>query len=156
MDKLFFSQTRKQVDEVVGRINGKLSDINWTPVHYFYRSLEFEEVIAYYSVADVAWVTPLRDGLNLVAKEYIAAQNILKRSGVLVISEFAGASVELQGAILTNPYEITDLANRLHQALTLNEEERKQRMSNLSEIVFNYDLDRWIKDYMNGVSDFTD
>jgi glucosylglycerol-phosphate synthase/sucrose-6F-phosphate phosphohydrolase len=150
-----FASTRRQVDEIVGRINGELSGIGWKPITYFYRSLSFEEVVAYYGAADIAWVTPLRDGLNLVAKEYIATQTALGRSGVLVISEFAGASVELQGAILTNPYEPTSMAQRLFQALSLSEEERKQRMQSLSEIVTNHDLNHWIDDYMRGVHAYT-
>lgn len=143
--------TRSRVDQLVGRINGRFSRVGWTPIHYYYRALSFEEVVAHYAVSDVAWVTPLRDGLNLVAKEYVAVQDALDRSGVLVISEFAGASVELQGAILTNPYESRDMARRLAQALKLSESERTQRMRTLSQIVRQYDLDRWIADYMSGI-----
>ena len=78
----------------------------------------------------------------------------MERNGVLVISEFAGASVELQGAILTNPYEINNLAYRLHQALTLKDEERKQRMNSLAEIVIKYDIESWIQEYMNDFNKF--
>ena len=143
--------TRSKVDQLVGRINGRFSRVGWTPVHYYYRSLSFEEVVAHYAACDVAWVTPLRDGLNLVAKEYVAVKRNLERSGVLIISEFAGASVELQGAILTNPYESRDMARRLRQGLNLTEEEREQRMRMMGDIVEQYDLDHWIESYMENV-----
>lgn len=144
--------TRSKVDQLVGRINGRFARVGWTPIHYYYRSLSFEEVVAHYAVADIAWVTPLRDGLNLVAKEYVAVQRELGLAGALVISEFAGASVELQGAILTNPYESTDMARRLCQALKLPDGERKLRMRMLGDIVEQYDMDRWIQDYMISVN----
>ncbi|MCB0343566.1 MAG: glucosylglycerol-phosphate synthase [Bdellovibrionales bacterium] len=143
--------TRSKVDQLVGRINGRFAKVGWTPIHYYYRSLTFEEVVAHYAVSDISWVTPLRDGLNLVAKEYVAVQRELGRSGALVISEFAGASVELQGAILTNPYESRDMARRLCQALKLPDGEREQRMRMLGDIVTQYDMDRWISDYMLNV-----
>src|SRR3546814_9576413 len=105
----------------------------WSPIRYFFRSVPFEEVITYYAIADVAWITPLRDGLNLVAKEYIAVQGQRKKpAGALVLSEFAGASVELPYAILTNPYDKKDLKQTLLQALTLDENERDRKSTRLN------------------------
>src|SRR3546814_12590322 len=99
-----YDKIQLELDQAVGKINGRYSSLEWTPIRYFFRSVPFEEVITYYAIADVAWITPLRDGLNLVAKEYIAVQGQRKKpAGALVLSEFAGASVELPPAILTNP-----------------------------------------------------
>src|SRR5690606_22840837 len=99
-----YDRIQTEIEQAVGRINGRYSSLEWTPIRFFFRSLPFEEVVSYYAVSDVAWITPLRDGLNLVAKEYVAVQGLQKNPfGALVISEFAGASVELPQAIRTNP-----------------------------------------------------
>jgi trehalose-6-phosphate synthase len=82
-----------------------ISRVGWTPVQFFFRAIPFAELVAYYAVADVMWITPLRDGLNLVAKEYVAVQGLMQGGGVLVLSEFAGAAAELHGAVLTNPHD---------------------------------------------------
>ncbi|MDO6749706.1 trehalose-6-phosphate synthase, partial [Gilvimarinus sp. 1_MG-2023] len=85
-------------------INGRFAQIGWTPLQFFFRKVPFEQLVAYYAMADVMWITPLRDGLNLVAKEYVATQGMVDGAGVLVLSEFAGAAAELRGALLTNPH----------------------------------------------------
>ncbi len=138
-----YQRTRRQVDELVGQINGRFSTVSWTPIRYFYRSLPFEDVVAYYAAADVAWITPLRDGLNLVAKEFIAAQNAVSRNGVLVLSEFAGAAVELHGAVLTNPYDPQDMKETLFKALHLDELDRQLRRERLASIVAENDVSSW-------------
>jgi len=143
-----YKAVREKVDRAVGRINGRFSRFDWTPVRYFFRSLPFEDVLAHYAVADVAWITPLRDGLNLVAKEYVAAKAAHGSDGVLVLSEFAGAAVELHGALLTNPYDTTDLAVTLHRALTLSPDERRGRLARLTEIVRRYDHEAWGADFL--------
>lgn len=139
-----------ELEQAIGKINGKYARLDWVPIHFFFRSVPFEEVVTYYAVADVAWITPLRDGLNLVAKEYIGVQGLKPAAdGVLVISEFAGASVELSYAIRTNPYDIKDLVQGLEQALALEESERKLRMERLFEQVTHYDIDNWGKAFMH-------
>src|SRR5690606_35412887 len=90
-----YDDIRDEVNRAVGEINGRFATMDWTPIQYFYRSLPFEEVVQLYAISDIAWITPLRDGLNLVAKEYVAVQGAIKGAGALVLSEFAGASVEL-------------------------------------------------------------
>src|SRR3546814_14671847 len=90
-------------------INGRFSRVGWTPVQFFARALPFHEVVAYYAMADLMWITPLRDGLNLVCKEYVATQGLSGGRGVLVLSEFAGAAAELEGAILNHPHDSQDL-----------------------------------------------
>ena len=139
-----------ELEQAIGKINGKYARLDWVPIHFFFRSVPFEEVVTYYAIADVAWITPLRDGLNLVAKEYIGVQGLKPAAdGVLVISEFAGASVELSYAIRTNPYDIKDLVQGLEQALTLDENERKLRMERLFEQVTHYDIVNWGKAFMH-------
>lgn len=148
-----YDETREAVDEVVGRINGLHRTLEWTPVHYLFRALPFEEVVVYSAVADVAWITPLRDGLNLVAKEYVVAQSAVGGAGVLVLSEFAGAAVELHGAILTNPYDAEGLQDDLHTALLLSEDERRQRLQRLVRIVEQGDVTAWSRRILHAMAD---
>lgn len=148
-----YLETQEAVDQIVGRINGHYRTLDWAPIHYLYRSLPFEDVIMYDAVADVAWITPLRDGLNLVTKEYVVAQNAVGGAGVLVISEFAGAAVELHGAIFTNPYDIESLEQDLFRALTLPEEERRQRMRRLGRLVESHDVSEWGRTVLQSIMD---
>ncbi|MCL4790861.1 MAG: glucosylglycerol-phosphate synthase [Gammaproteobacteria bacterium] len=140
-----------QIDQAVGRINGRYSTLDWTPVRFFARSLPFEEVVAHYAAADVMWITPLRDGLNLVAKEFVATHGVHGSSGVLVLSEFAGAAAELKGALLTNPHDQADLVATLRLALTMTDGERDSRQRTLFEIVSRFDLARWGQDFLQAV-----
>ncbi len=148
-----YEETRDTVDQTVGRINGRYRTLDWAPIHYLYRSLPFEEVMIYNAAADVAWITPLRDGLNLVTKEYVVAQNAVDGDGVLVVSEFAGAAVELHGAVLTNPYDLEGLVEDLHRALTLPVEERRQRMVRLGRIVEAHDVREWGQTVLSAIMD---
>ena len=144
-----YDKVLAEMEQAIGRINGKYARLDWQPIHFFFRSVPFEDVLVYYAIADVAWITPLRDGLNLVAKEYVAVQGLTEKAdGVLVISEFAGASVELPYAVRTNPYDTRDLAESLRVALSLDAEERQLRMKRLYEIVTHYDIDHWGKTFM--------
>jgi glucosylglycerol-phosphate synthase len=144
-----YDDVQKEIEQAVGEINGRYSSLEWTPIQFFFRSIPFEEVIAYYAISDVAWITPLRDGLNLVAKEYVAVQGCLENpKGVLVISEFAGASVELPYAIFTNPYDIKSLKDSLLQALSMDPEDSAMRIQRLYEAVRYYDIEYWGKDFI--------
>lgn len=144
-----YERIQVELEQEVGRINGKYSNLDWTPIRFFLRSVPFEEIVVYYGLADICWITPLRDGLNLVAKEYIAVQGQKKTpGGVLIVSEFAGVSVELPYAILTNPYDGKDLKERLLQALTMEENDRVLRMKRLYEIVSHYDVEYWSRGFM--------
>jgi glucosylglycerol-phosphate synthase len=146
-----YESLRVEVDRTVGRINGRFSTLDWVPVRYFYRSLPFEEVIAHYAACDVAWITPLRDGLNLVAKEFVAAKKASGEAGVLILSEFAGAAVELHGALLTNPYDGHAMTSALHQALTMRDDERAYRTARMAMIVAEHDVARWGDDFLAAV-----
>jgi len=147
-----FRALQTQIEQAVGRINGRYSSLDWTPVRFFARPLPFEDVVAHYAAADVMWITPLRDGLNLVAKEFVAAHGVRGSSGVLVLSEFAGAAAELKGALLTNPHDPVDFIATLVQALTMTASEREGRQRSLFEIVFHYDLARWGQDFLAAVA----
>ncbi|MCA9523738.1 MAG: glucosylglycerol-phosphate synthase, partial [Myxococcales bacterium] len=143
-----YRSLRGRVDEAVGRINGRFGTLDWTPVRYFYRSLPFDEVVAHYAVADVAWITPLRDGLNLVAKEFVAANSKVNGRGVLVLSEFAGAATELHGAILTNPFDIRQMCHDLHRALRTPVAERQERLRRMAAIIGENDIERWGTEFL--------
>lgn len=146
-----YENLRIEVDQIVGRINGRFATLEWTPVHYFYRSLPYSEVIAHYVACDVAWITPLRDGLNLVAKEYVATKNVTEDPGVLILSEFAGAAVELHGALLTNPYDADSMSKMLHQALTMGADEIAYRCQRMAAIVTENDVVHWGEEFMQAV-----
>ncbi|CAM3872985.1 MULTISPECIES: glucosylglycerol-phosphate synthase [Pseudomonadaceae] len=146
-----YDELQSQIEQAVGRINGRFARIGWTPLQFFFRSLPFEEVSAWYAMADVMWITPLRDGLNLVAKEFVAAQGLLGGRGVLVLSEFAGAAAELKGALLTNPHDPADLAQTCYLALNLPKSEAEARLRELFDIVCYNDIRRWGEEFLAGV-----
>lgn len=136
-----YKQLKRATDEAVGRINGRFGDAEWTPVRYISRGLQAVELAAYYRAADVALVTPLRDGLNLVAKEYVATRT--DHDGALVLSEFAGAVEELPQAYIVNPFGPDSIADALHSALTEDRIERERRMEALHRRVQANDVRDW-------------
>ncbi len=146
-----YDELISQIEQAVGRINGRFSRVGWTPVQFFYRAVPFEDLVAYYLMADVMWITPLRDGLNLVAKEYVATQGLCQGSGVLVLSEFAGAAAELHGALLTNPHDPHDLRDTLYIGLTLGKAERLARLRELFGVVQYNDIRRWGDEFLQAV-----
>lgn len=136
-----YRDMQRDIEALVGRINGRYSTLRWTPILLFTNAVPFDRLIAYYRMADVCVTAPLRDGLNLVAKEYVAAKK--GKSGVLVLSEFAGCAVELPQAILTNPYSARAMDAALDQALDMPEEEARARLDAMYETVRHYDVARW-------------
>jgi trehalose 6-phosphate synthase/phosphatase len=149
-----YKQLKMEIDELVGRINGKFGTMGWTPVYYFYRSFPFQSLSAFYTMSDVALVTPLRDGMNLVCKEYIASKNDL--SGVLILSEMAGAAKEMSEAIIVNPHDINEIAEALHQALTMSKEEQQRRNYELQNILQRYDIRHWVHIFMQELQEIKD
>ena len=141
-----YRDLRRQVEELVGRINGTRGTLESTPIHYLYRSVSQRRLVALYLAADVMLVTPLRDGMNLVAKEFVASR--VDEDGVLLLSEFAGASSELSGALLVNPYDVDGLAASLQDALTMEREERRTRMVQLRRRVTTYTAVRWAEQFV--------
>lgn len=143
-----YQDLQTQIEQVVGRINGRFAKVGWTPVQFFFQTFPFNDLVAYYSMADVMWITPLRDGLNLVAKEFIAAQGLTDGRGVLVLSEFAGAAAELRGALLTNPHDKHDLAATCFQALNMDKDEAASRIREAFWVVDRYDIQAWGREFM--------
>jgi trehalose 6-phosphate synthase/phosphatase len=145
-----YKELKEEVDEMVGRINGKYSHINWNPIQYFYRSYPLDTLSAFYRMADVALVTPMRDGMNLVCKEFVASK--LDHKGVLILSEMAGASKELSEALLINPNDVNQLVDALHEALTMPEEEQEQHMRLMQESLKRYNIHHWVSMFMDRLS----
>ncbi|MFT8717751.1 alpha,alpha-trehalose-phosphate synthase (UDP-forming) [Acetobacter sp.] len=142
-----YRQLRRQLDETVGRINGAFAACDWTPIRYLTRPVQRQVLAGFYRMADVGLVTPLRDGMNLVAKEYVAAQNP-DDPGALVLSHLAGAAPELGEALLVNPHDADDIADALHQALTMSREERKRRWNALNLEIRNTTAGTWARDFL--------
>lgn len=136
---------KREIDETIGRINGRFTVENWTPISYIYRSIPREDLVALYRLADVALITPVRDGMNLVAKEYITSQ--VEKNGVLILSQFTGAKAELKDALHVNPYDIDAVADSLYRALTMSPEEKKERCARMQEVVKKNDIYKWVSDY---------
>jgi trehalose 6-phosphate synthase/phosphatase len=141
-----YNERKKMIEEKIGTINGRFSSISWQPVIYRYNHLPFKELIALYQAADVALITPLRDGMNLVAKEYVAAS--LGR-GVLILSELAGAASELSEAILVNPTDTSDVASSITRALAMPLYEQRNRISLMQRRIQEYDVLKWVNDFMD-------
>jgi trehalose 6-phosphate synthase/phosphatase len=142
-----YATLRRQIDEQVGRINGAFGTVSWTPIQYLYRAMNPRHVAAFYKAADVMMVTPIRDGMNLVAKEFVASRD--DEDGVLVLSEFAGAAAELGGdAILVNPYDVERMATAMKTAIEMPPNERAHRMRGLRKIVAANDVHRWAESFV--------
>ncbi|HUK42409.1 MAG TPA: bifunctional alpha,alpha-trehalose-phosphate synthase (UDP-forming)/trehalose-phosphatase, partial [Candidatus Acidoferrales bacterium] len=137
---------KKQIEELVGKINGRFGTISWVPIIYQYRSLPFQSLVAMYAMSHVALVTPLRDGMNLVAKEYVATR--LDKGGVLVLSEMAGSAKELPEAIIINPNNREEIAAALKFALEMPLEEQVQRIDAMQNRLRRYDVARWATDFL--------
>jgi trehalose 6-phosphate synthase len=138
-----YQELRERVEGMVGRINGEYAEPGWTPVHYLHRSLDLDDLVAYYVAADVMLVTPLRDGMNLVAKEYVACRK--DNDGVLILSEFAGAAENMRAALLANPYDVDQVASTLRQAVEMEAPDIAYRMRSLRRIVKREDVYRWAR-----------
>jgi trehalose 6-phosphate synthase/phosphatase len=141
-----YAEYRRQVDELVGRINGAYGTVSYTPIHYLYRSIPESTLVALYRAASVMFVTPLRDGMNLVAKEFVASRP--DGDGVLVLSELAGAAGELADALHVNPYDVEGMSRALRDALAMPEPERRARMGRMRSRVLEHDVHRWVDSFL--------
>lgn len=142
-----YLERKKMIEEKIGTINGRFSSISWQPVIYRYNHLSFKELIALYQAADVALITPLRDGMNLVAKEYVAS--CASGRGVLILSELAGAASELSEAILVNPTDRADVASAIVRALAMPLYEQRNRLALMQRRLQEYDVVKWVNDFMD-------
>ncbi|QSE96206.1 bifunctional alpha,alpha-trehalose-phosphate synthase (UDP-forming)/trehalose-phosphatase [Fulvivirga lutea] len=148
-----YKDLKEEVDLLVGRINGKYGTVNWTPIHYFYRSFPLEDLSAFYRMADVAMVTPMRDGMNLVCKEYVASK--LDQTGVLILSEMAGASKELSDALIVNPNDKHQVVDAIYRALTMTEEEQKKHISIMQKTLKKFNIHHWVSLFLGKLDDVT-
>jgi trehalose 6-phosphate synthase/phosphatase len=143
-----YQALKQKIDNLVGRVNGEYGNFGWMPIQYFYRSLDFGDLTTLYKVADIALITPLRDGMNLVAKEFIASKEASKK-GVLILSEMAGAHNELNDSITVNPQDRQDITNALLQALTMDEAEQRQRLEGMQVKLKQHDVRNWAATFIN-------
>jgi len=141
-----YQEMKKSIDELIGKINGRFSAIGWTPIQYQYKNLPLDQLAIIYSIGDVALITPLRDGMNLVAKEYLAAR--IDKTGVLILSEMTGAAKELGEAIIINPNHEEDLADALKDALEMSTEEQIRRNEIMQTRLKTYDVNHWADDFI--------
>jgi trehalose 6-phosphate synthase/phosphatase len=141
-----YQELKGEVEQLVGQVNGRFTTSGWTPIHYIYRPLDLVELVAYYRTSEVALITPLKDGMNLVAKEYCTCS---VDDGVLILSEFAGAAAQLQhGALLVNPYDVKGVADALYLAVNMDRQERLNRMRLLRRSVGRQNVFWWVDAFL--------
>jgi trehalose 6-phosphate synthase len=144
-----YQRMRSDIEQVVSRINGEFGRVGHPVVHYLHQSVDRKELVAFFSAADVMVVTPVRDGMNLVCKEYVACRHDF--GGTLVLSEFAGAAAELTSAFLVNPHDLDGVKNALHAALTIDPAEGRRRMRALRRQVLTHDVERWARSFLEAL-----
>lgn len=145
-----YNELKNEIERMVSEINGKFTQPGWVPIHYIFNSVDRTELVALYRAADIALVTPLKDGMNLIAKEYCASN--INENGVLILSEFAGAAGQLyEHALLVNPYDMESTAEKIYQASQMDTIERKMRMKALRENIKNSDIYWWVDSFLKAV-----
>jgi trehalose 6-phosphate synthase len=143
-----YQDLKARIERLVGEINGQFTDSGWVPIHHIYRCVERNELLAYYRAAETALITPLKDGMNLVAKEYCACN--IEENGIIILSEFAGAAARLQKhTLLVNPYDIEAVADTIYRAFTMTKDERRARMKKLRQSVQKYDIFWWLNSFLS-------
>jgi len=146
-----YRELKEEIDRLVGNINGRFGTPSWTPVNYIYRSRPFKKLISLYSAADIALVTPVRDGMNLVAKEYVAAKN--DNDGVLILSGTAGSAEELGEALIVNVHNKNEIVEAIKKALTMPQKEKASRMKTMRKRIIDYDIKQWTQSFMNSIEE---
>jgi trehalose 6-phosphate synthase/phosphatase len=149
-----YAERKRIIDERISQVNSRVGNIQWQPVIYRYTSLPFEEMVALYTACDLALITPLRDGMNLVAKEFVSSRK--DRKGMLVLSEMAGAARELTDALTINPNDVLEMAQRIKTGLEMEEEEQIQRIEAMQTRIKNYDVQIWADDFMTELKNIKD
>ncbi|WP_228851123.1 bifunctional alpha,alpha-trehalose-phosphate synthase (UDP-forming)/trehalose-phosphatase [Aegicerativicinus sediminis] len=144
-----YQKLKRDTDELVGRINGQFATVSWTPIWYFYRSMPFENLIDLYTSAHIGLITPVRDGMNLVAKEFVATRT--EQDGVLILSEMAGASKEMNEALLINPNNFEQIADTIKQALEMPMDEQQKRMKLLQKRIQRYTVEKWAEEFLKSM-----
>ncbi len=145
-----YQKWKSQLDTTVGRINGRFATRGWTPLHYMFRSVPQSELLGYYRAAEICVVTSLKDGMNLVCKEYVAS--CVEDEGVMILSEFAGAAPQMhEGSLIVNPHDCDGVADAIYRAFKMPLEERQQRMRGLRKVVFENDVFKWVRSFLDRV-----
>jgi len=145
-----YQDLKELLDQLAGRINARFGEPGWMPIHYMFRVLDRIQLLAHYRTSEIAFVTPLRDGMNLVAKEYCASS--VEGNGVLILSEFAGAADQMRdSALLVNPYDLDATADALYRAFTMPREERRRRMNQLRSKIRRYDIHHWVSRFLGAI-----
>jgi len=145
----YYRELKEDIDRYVGKINGKYSSVDWSPIQYFYRMFRQDELISFYKISDIAIVTPFRDGMNLVAKEFIAST--WPKGGVLILSEMAGAAIELSEAIIVNPNNVGEIVAAIKSALEMSPAEAKEKAKVMLGKLKRYDVYRWVGDFLDSL-----
>jgi len=145
---------KSEIEELVGSINGQFGTLSWNPIIYFYRSVPFDNLIELYTSADIALLTPIRDGMNLVAKEFIASKT--NQKGVLILSEMAGASKELGEAISVNPNNIENVSDAILKALLTSDDDQRKAIETMTNRIKRYDIYKWASDFINTLKNISD
>ena len=140
-----YAERKKMIDEYIGSLNSRVGNVRWQPVIYQYNSLSFQELVAMYTTCDLALITPMRDGMNLVAKEFIASRKDLR--GTLILSEMTGAAEELTEALMINPTDIDEIAGQIKVALEMDDEEQEKRIASMQQKIRKYDVTDWAADF---------
>jgi trehalose 6-phosphate synthase len=147
-----YDDLKHEIDQLVGQINGRFTQMGWVPVHYMFRSLEPRELLAFYRAAQIALVTPLKDGMNLVCKEFCACS--IEEDSVLILSQFAGAAAQLgRAALVVNPYDVEQTADAIYNAYRMDAGERKYRMRRLRSNIQSQDVFWWVDSFMRAAID---
>lgn len=142
-----YETLKREIERLVGEINGRFTEVGWTPIHYIYRSLSRVELLAYYRTCEIALITPLKDGMNLVAKEFCACS--IENNGVLILSEFAGAAAQLHnGALLVNPFDIRGVADAIHRACAMDTVSRQARMEKMRRSIQKHNIFHWVNAFL--------
>lgn len=147
-----YKQLKDQIDNLIGKIDGQFATLNWNPIRYLYRSFDFNDLIALYCLADILFITPLRDGMNLIAKEFIAAKTESEK-GVLILGEMAGAAKELGEAVIINPNDVEQTSNALKIAIEMPPGDQRRRMMAMQKRLKRYDIKRWAGDFMESLGE---
>ncbi|HEX8669262.1 MAG TPA: trehalose-6-phosphate synthase, partial [Allosphingosinicella sp.] len=145
-----YESIRQHLDELSGRINGEFAEVDWVPIRYVNQGYGREDLAGFYRAAEIGLITPLRDGMNLVAKEYVAAQDP-EDPGVLILSRFAGAALQLQDALLVNPYSKEEISEAIAQALAMPREERIRRWRLMHDNIRREDVVWWRRQFVSAL-----
>jgi trehalose 6-phosphate synthase/phosphatase len=144
-----YAERKQMIDVLISGINSRIGNLHWQPVIYRYQSMDFDEMVALYTVCDLALITPLRDGMNLVSKEFVASRK--DKRGVLIISEMAGAAKELASSLIINPNDVQEMAEKIKEGLEMNGEEQAERLASMQKRLSSYDVKAWAEDFMTGL-----